>query len=224
LNKLLRMLTVTLLSFGWLIMAPTEANPNDPISIAAQEIQDLKNSVDNLGYKDQFNSLIDIAEDKYDSAVDAKQDRDDAYAAHVSAVSAETTALEEKTLAQSAVDEQTVTVATALTNKNNAQDALDIANINLSNTPVPSVGYQGVAFEIYPLSRNGNYAYIAPGSGLWCQGGIPTFDAYAGWEAICGANQNFIGIFRATLTVPANINSVYGAHIQELLIQPQIKL
>jgi len=53
--------TATLLAFGWLLIAPTEANPNDPISVAAQEIQDLKDSVDDLGYKDQFNSLIDIA-------------------------------------------------------------------------------------------------------------------------------------------------------------------
>ena len=136
-KKLLRVLTVSILAFGWLLIAPTEANPNDPISVAAQEIQDLKDSVDDLGYKDQFNNLIDIAENKYDSAVDAKQDRDDAFAAHTSAVSAEATALEEKDLAQSAVDGQTVTVATALDNKNDVvwirlRAPLSTSNITLS--------------------------------------------------------------------------------------------
>ena len=180
------------------------------MSVAAQEIQDLKDSVDDLGYKDQFNSLIDIAEDKYDSAVDAKQDRDDAYAAHTSAVSAEATALEEKTLAQSVVDGQTVTVATALENKNDAQDALDIANINLQTAQaiIQSANNQGVSFQIFPLSRNGDYAYIAEGSGVMCQGSIPSFDVYAGSGSICGLSENIIGIFKATVTVPADINLV----------------
>ena len=45
------MLTVTLLSFGWLIMAPTEAHSDDPLTIAAQEIQALNDSVNDLGYQ-----------------------------------------------------------------------------------------------------------------------------------------------------------------------------
>jgi hypothetical protein len=209
-NKVWRISLAAILGFGWLFLTPASYS-DDPLSIAAQEIAELNEDVATLTEKAETQRLIDIAEDKYDAAVAAKAARDSAYATYDAAAAAEETALSELNLAQSAVDGQTVTVATALTNKNNAQDALDIANINLSNTPVPSVGYQGVAFEIYPLSRYGNYAYIAPGSGLWCQGGIPTFDAYAGWGAICGANQNFIGIFRARLTVPANINSVYFA-------------
>ena len=208
-TKLWRLSLAAILGFGWLFLTP--AYSDDPLSLAAQEISELNEKVSNLTEEAETRALIDIAEDKYDTAVAAKQARDTAYAEYDAAVAAEATALSEKTTAQSAVDGQTVTVATALANKNNAQDELDVANINLSSTPVPSVGYQGVAFEIYPLSRSGNYAYIAPGSGLWCQGGIPTFDAYAGWGAICGASQNFIGIFRATLTVPANINSVYFA-------------
>jgi len=59
--------------------------------------------------------------------------QDSATAAYNNAVEAEATAVEAKTLAQSTVDGQTVTVATALTNKNNAQDALDIANFKCSN-------------------------------------------------------------------------------------------
>jgi outer membrane biosynthesis protein TonB len=208
-NKLWRLSLAAILGFGWLFLTP--AYSDDPLSLAAQEIQELNEKVGNLTEKAETQALIDIAEDKYDAAVAAKAARDAAYNSYNLAVEAEVTALSEKNSAQSAVDNQIPIVAAALQDKNDAQDVLDIANINLSNTPVPSVGYQGVAFEIYPLSRSGNYAYIAPGSGLICQGGIPTFDAYAGWGAICGANQNFIGIFRATLTVPANINSVYFA-------------
>ena len=209
-SKLLRAFSAFTLAFSWLLIADAKATAT-PLELALQEIQDLQDDIPNLVEKAETQRLLDIAIDKYNQAVSAKTSMDSSIEAYNNAVSAEEIALSEKNSAQNAVDGQTVVVATALANKNNAQDALDIANINLSNTPAPTVGYQGVAFEIYPLSRSGNYAYIAPGSGLWCQGGIPTFDAYAGWGAICGASQNFIGIFRATLTVPANINSVYFA-------------
>jgi hypothetical protein len=197
--------TATLLAFGWLLIAPTEANPNDPISVAAQEIQDLKDSVDDLGYKDQFNSLIDIAENKYDSAVDAKQDRDDAFAAHTSAVSAEATALEEKTLAQSVVDGQTVTVATALTNKNNAQDALDIANINLSTAQTSIQGGVGLEYTVYHLLRNGSVAI--PGSVI-CTG---TWNSSSMNLPVCGYYENIIVKFTGVITVPSYWTSTYFA-------------
>ena len=198
-------MTATLLAFGWLLIAPTEANPNDPISVAAQEIQDLKDSVDDLGYKDQFNSLIDIAENKYDSAVDAKQDRDDAFAAHTSAVSAEATALEEKTLAQSVVDGQTVTVATALTNKNNAQDALDIANINLSTAQTSIQGGVGLEYTVYHLLRNGSVAI--PGSVI-CTG---TWNSSSMNLPVCGYYENIIVKFTGVITVPSYWTSTYFA-------------
>jgi hypothetical protein len=73
LNKLLRISTVILLAFGWLFIAPTEANSDDPLTVAAQEIQELNNSINDLGYKDEFISLIEEAEDKYDLAVSAKE-------------------------------------------------------------------------------------------------------------------------------------------------------
>jgi hypothetical protein len=66
--------------------------------------------------------------------------RDDSYDAYDNAVEAEATALEAKNLAQSNVDGQTATVAIALEHKddaleekNDSQDALVIANINLQN-------------------------------------------------------------------------------------------
>jgi hypothetical protein len=205
LKKLLRVLTVSILAFGWLLIAPTEANPNDPISVAAQEIQDLKDSVDDLGYKDEFNSFIDIAENKYDSAVDAKQDRDDAFAAHTSAVSAEATALEEKTLAQSAVDGQTVTVATALTNKNDAQDALDVANINLSTAQSYVQGGVGLEYTVYHLLRNGSVAI--PGSVI-CTG---TWNSSSMNLPVCGYYENIIVKFTGKITVPSHWTSTYFA-------------
>jgi len=199
------------LAFGWLLIAPTEANPNDPISVAAQEIQDLRDSVDDLGYKDQFNSLINIAEDKYDSAVDAKQDRDDAYAAHTSAVSAEATALEEKDFAQSAVDGQTVTVATALENKNDAQDALDIANINLSIAQASVQGGVGLEYTVYHLLRDGydaNGQHIAVPGSVICTG---TWNSNSMNLPVCGYYENIIVKFTGTITVPSHWTSTYFA-------------
>ena len=197
------------MGFGWLFLTP--AYSDDPLSLAAKEIQDLNNSVANLNYQDDFISLIDIAEQKYDEAVSAKSTMDNSIAIYDAAVIAESNALSEKNAAQLAVDNQTTEVATALINKNNAQDALDVANINLSNTPVPTNGIQGVSFRIYPLSRNGNYAYLSQYAGLMCQGSLPTFYTYAGDGRICGASQNIIGIFNARLTVPEGINDVYFA-------------
>jgi hypothetical protein len=196
------------LAFGWLLIAPTEANPNDPISVAAQEIQDLRDSVDDLGYKDQFNSLINIAEDKYDSAVDAKQDRDDAYAAHTSAVSAEATALEEKDFAQSTVDGQTVTVATALDNKNDAYDALGIANINLQTAQqaLNSAGGEGLEYTVYTLLRNGNQAVTGS---VICTG---TWNSNSMQLPVCGNRyENFIVNFSGRITVPSWFTQTYFA-------------
>ena len=208
-TKFWRLSLAAILGFGWLFLTP--AYSDDPLSLAAEQIQQLNDSVDNLVYKDDFIALIDIAENKYDDAVSAKNNMDNASAAYDEAVQAEANKLSEKNDAQLAVDNQTTIVATALTNKNNAQDALDVANLNLSNTPVPSNGGQGVAFQIYPMVRSGSTAVLPSNPGLICQGAISTFYTYAGDWAICGASQNIIGIFTATLTVPNDINDVYFA-------------
>lgn len=208
-TKLWRLSLTAILGFGWLFLTP--AYSDDPLSLAAQEIDKLNASVSDLNYKTEFQSLIDDAELKYSYALEWKNNRDGTAESYDAAVAAKATALDEKNLAQSAVDNQTTVVATALTNKNNAQDALDVANLNLSNTPVPSNGGQGVAFQIYPMIRNGSTAVLPPNPGLICQGAISTFYTYAGDWAICGASQNMIGIFTATLTVPNDINDVYFA-------------
>ena len=150
-TKAWRLSLAAILGFGWLFITP--AYSDDPLSLAAQEIQKLNQNVSELSYKDQFVSLIDVAEQKYDDAVAAKNTRDNAFASYDTAVATEATALQEKNAAQADVNNQSQIVSNALLDKNAAQDALDIANINLSNTQAPSVGYQGVSFQIYPLDR-----------------------------------------------------------------------
>ena len=81
------------MAFGWLLIAPTDAHSDDPLAVAAQEIQSLKDSVDDLSYKDELNSLIGIAEEKYNIAYSAKAAQDSATAAYNSAVEAKATAL-----------------------------------------------------------------------------------------------------------------------------------
>ncbi len=214
-NKLLRIFTVSTLAFAWLLIAPTEANSDDPLTVAAQEIQELNDSVDDLGYQDDFIDLIEIAENKFASATNAKELKDDAYDAHEDAVEAEATALEAKNLAQSNVDGQTATVALALEHKDNAleekndaQDALSIANINVQTTQsnMQAAGGTGLAYTVYTLVRQGNVA--TPGSVL-CSG---TWNSSHMQLPVCGNRyENFIVKFTGQITVPSWFTSTYFA-------------
>jgi hypothetical protein len=214
LNKLLRMLTVTLLSFGWLIMAPTEAHSDDPLTIAAQEIQELNSKVSNLVYQDDFIDLIDIAENKFAYAKNVMEARDAAYDAYDDAVEAEASALEAKNLAKSNVDSQTIIVGTALrdknnalTDKNNAQNALSIANINVQTTQsnLQSASGQGLQFTVYNLLRNGSVA--VPGS-VVCTG---TWNSSSMQLPVCGRYENIIVKFTGQITVPSWFTQTYFA-------------
>ncbi len=211
----MRIFTVSTLAFGWLLIAPTEAHSDDPLTVAAQEIQELNDSVDDLGYQDDFIDLIEIAENKFASATNAKELKDDAYDAHEDAVEAEATALEAKNLAQSNVDGQTATVALALEHKDNAleerndaQDALSIANINVQTTQsnMQSAGGTGLAYTVYTLVRQGNVA--TPGSVL-CSG---TWNSSHMQLPVCGNRyENFIVKFTGQITVPSWFTSTYFA-------------
>ncbi len=203
-----------MLAFGWLIIAPTEAHSDDPLTVAAQEIQELNDSVDDLGYQDDFIDLIGIAENKFASATNAKELKDDAYDAHEDAVEAEATALEAKNLAQSNVDGQTATVALALEHKDNAleerndaQDALSIANINVQTTQsnIQSAGGSGLAYTVYNLLRNGNQA--VPGS-IICTG---TWNSNSMQLPVCGRYENIIVKFTGRITVPDHWTQTYFA-------------
>jgi hypothetical protein len=197
-NKLFRITAATMLAFGWLFMSP--AYSDDPLSLADQEIQELNNSIDDLGYKDEFISLIQEAEEKYDIAVSAKETQTQTSDLYDDSLDAETTALEEKELAQSAVDGQTVTVATALTNKNNAYDALGVANINLSTAQqaLNNAGGAGLSYNVYSLIRVDG---LAATDQFLCSG---TLNGNYMTRPVCGNRyENFIVKFTGQITVPS---------------------
>ena len=207
-NKFLRILTVSFLAFGWLFMAPTEAHSDDPLTIASQEIQALNDSIEDLGYQDEFISLIQEAEDKYDLAVSAKETQTQTSDLYDDSLDAEATALEEKDLAQSALDEQIEEVATALTNKNDAYDALGVANINLQTAQqaLNSAGGAGLQYDVYSLIRvNG----LAATDQLLCSG---TWNSNYMQLPVCGNRySNFIVKFTGQITVPSWFTQAYFA-------------
>jgi hypothetical protein len=200
-----------LLAFGWLIIAPTEAHSDDPLTVAAQEIQELNSKVDSLVYQDEFINLIDIAENKFTYAKNAMELRDDANDAYDDAVEEEATALEAKNLAQSNVDGQTATVALALEHKDNAieerndaQDALNIANINVQTTlsNLQSAGGSGLSYTVYNLLRSGNSA--VPGS-VVCTG---TSRSNSMNLPVCGRYEDILVKFSGQITVPSWFTTV----------------
>jgi hypothetical protein len=212
LKKLLRISTTILLAFGWLFIAPTEAHSDDPLTVAAQEIQELNSEVDNLIYQDDFVDLIDIAENKFDYATNAMELRDNAYDSYDDTVEAEAIALEAKNLAQSNVDGQTATVALALEHRDNAleerndaQDALSIANINVQTTQsnMQSAGGEGLSYTVYNLLRSGNSA--VPGSVI-CSG---TWNSSHMQLPVCGNRyENIVVKFYGQITVPSWFTTV----------------
>ena len=195
-----------MLAFGWLFMSP--AYSDDPLSLAAQEIEELNNSIDDLGYKDEFISLIEEAEDRYAIAVSAKESQTQTSDLYDNSLDAESTALEEKGLAQSAVDEQTMELATALTNKNDAYDALGVANINLQTAQqaLNSAGGAGLQYDVYSLIRVDGQAATDQ---LLCSG---TWNSNYMQLPVCGNRySNFIVKFTGQITVPSWFTQAYFA-------------
>jgi len=179
--------------------------------VAYEDLQQLNIDINNLTNKASTQALIDIAEEKYDEAIQAKDNKDGAIEAYDNAVVAENIAVEELNLAQSTVDGQTVTVDIALTDKdnalqdkNNAQDMLDIANINLqtAQSTINNSGNQGWQFTAYYLNRLGNYA-IAGAS--YCSGVLT--QAYQGMP-ICGRYENMYVVYSGKITAPEGVNQI----------------
>jgi hypothetical protein len=203
----LRISTVILLAFGWLFIAPTEANSDDPLTVAAGKIQNLSSAVDKLDYKDGLINMIDIAENKFMYAKNLRDVRDEAIADYEDAVEAEELALEEVELAQSNVDGQTVTVELAfdhkedaLQDKNDAQNTLNIANINLqtAQSNMQSAGGQGLSYTVYHLARS--FGGVAVPSGVICSG---NWNSNSMQLPVCGNRyENFIVKFTGQITVP----------------------
>jgi len=200
LNKLLRISTVILLAFGWLLISPQDAHSDDPLTVAAKQIENLNSAVDKLDYKDGLINLIDIAENKFMYAKNLRDVRDLAIKNYDDAVDVEALALEAKDLSQSNLVGQTATVATAITNKNNAKDALDLANINLSTAQQALSGASGpgLRYDVYSLIRvNGQAATDQ----LLCSG---TWNSNYMNLPVCGNRyQNFIVKFTGKITVPS---------------------
>ncbi len=113
------------------------------------------------------------------------------------------------------MDGQTATVALALEHKDNAleekndaQDALSIANINVQTTQssMQAAGETGLAYTVYTLVRQGNVA--TPGSVL-CSG---TWNSSSMQLPVCGNRyENFIVKFTGQITVPSWFTSTYFA-------------
>jgi hypothetical protein len=198
--------------FGWVFLTP--AHGDDPLSLAAQEIEELNSKVSNLVYQDDFINLIDIAENKFIYAKNSMELRDDSYDSYDDAVDAEASALEAKVLAQSNVDAQTAVVAlalehkdSALEDKDDAQDALSIANINVQTTQsnIQSAGGTGLSYTVYNLLRNGNQA--VPGSVI-CNG---NWNSNSMSLPVCGRYENIIVKFTGRITVPDHWTQTYFA-------------
>jgi hypothetical protein len=141
--------------------------------------------------------------------------RDDSYDDYENAVEAEATSLEAKNLAQSNIDGQTATLALALDHKdaaleekNSAQDALGISNINVQTTQsnMQNAGGTGLSYTVYNLLRNGNQA--VPGSVI-CTG---TWNSNSMQLPVCGNRyENFIVEFTGRITAPSWFTTTYFA-------------
>ena len=181
-------------------MSPEGAHSDDPLTVAAKQIENLNSAVDKLDYKDGLINMIDIAENKFMYAKNLRDVRNTAIADYEDAVDAEALALEDMDLAQSNVDGQTVTVATALTNKNNAYDALGVANINLQTAQqaLNNAGGAGLSYNVYSLIRVDG---LAATDQFLCSG---TLNGNYMTRPVCGNRyENFIVKFTGQITVPS---------------------
>ena len=212
----MRIFTVSTLAFAWLLIAPTEANSDDPIAIGAQRIEALNEKVSDLNDSVELVSLIGVAQDKYDAAVISRDNKisseetyDEAVETEAGSLSTLNTKISNLSLAQSSVDGQTVTVALALTHKDDAQEALAIANLNLQTTQsnMQSAGGQGLAYTVYHLTRA--FPGVAVPSGVICSG---TWNSNSMQLPVCGNRyENFIVRFTGQITVPDHWTTTYFA-------------
>ena len=204
------------MAFGWLLIAPTDAHSDDPITVGAQRIEALNQKVSDLTDSAELVSLIDVAQDKYDAAVIARDNKISAEQSYAQAVETESTSLSTLNTkisnlesAQSGVDGQTAVVATAQTNKNNAQQALSIANLNLqtAQSNMQSAGGSGLQYTVYNLARV--WPSIAVPDSVICSG---TWNSNSMQLPVCGNRyENIVVKFTGQITVPSHWTSTYFA-------------
>jgi len=102
-------------------------------------------------------------------------------------------------------------VATALSEKNAAQNALDIANINVQTTQssMQNAGSSGLSYTVYYLTRGfGGVALTAGETGCY---GTWTSNSMSPGVATCYRYSDFIVKFTGTITVPSHWTSTYFA-------------
>jgi len=213
-NKIWRILTASFLALGWLLISP--AHGDDPLSVAAERISQLNLNLNSLTDKSKTQELISTAEYKYDAAVIAKEDKllkeqlyDQAVNSEANALSTLNTKISILNAAQSAVDGQTVTVSNSLTNKNNAKDSLDLANINLqtAQSNMQSSGGSGLQYTVYNLARV--WPSIAVPDSVICSG---TWNSNSMQLPVCGNRyENIVVKFTGQITVPSHWTSTYFA-------------
>ncbi len=213
-TKAWRLSLAAILGFGWLFMTP--AYSDDPLTIAQERISKLNEDINNLSDKEYTQELISVAEDKYEDAVDAKNNKTSSEEAYDGAVETEAeslsnlnTKISNLSSAQSSVDGQTATVALALTHKDDAQEALSIANLNLQTTEsnMQAAGGEGLAYTVYHLTRTFNN--VAVPSGVICSG---TWNSNHMSLPVCGNRyENFIVKFTGQITVPDHWTSTFFA-------------
>ncbi len=213
-TKAWRLSLAAILGFGWLFMTP--AYSDDPLTIAQERISKLNEDINNLSDKEYTQELISVAEDKYEDAVDAKNNKTSSEEAYDGAVEAKAeslsnlnTKISNLSSAQSSVDGQTATVALALTHKDDAQEALSIANLNLQTTEsnMQAAGGEGLAYTVYHLTRTFNN--VAVPSGVICSG---TWNSNHMSLPVCGNRyENFIVKFTGQITVPDHWTSTFFA-------------
>ena len=198
-KKLLRILTVSVLAFGWLMFPSAESSP-DLLTQAAADIAELNSNVGDLSYQTEFQSLISIAENKLADSKTKYTTVTNTSTAYDNAVAAEVTPLAEKTTAQTNKTNQQTVVDTAYTNYLNAELVLDIANINLSNAQqaLNSAGVAGLQYDVYSLIRVNGLAAVDQ---FLCSG---TLNSNSMQRPVCGNRyENFIVKFTGQITVPS---------------------
>jgi hypothetical protein len=99
-------------------------------------------------------------------------------------------------------------VATALQDKNDAQDDLDIANLNLQTTQytIQNAGNSGLQYTVYYLTRG--YNGVAIPDAVICTG---VWNSNSMQPPVCGRYENFIVKFTGIITVPDHWTSTYFA-------------
>ena len=100
-------------------------------------------------------------------------------------------------------------MATALTNKNNAQESLSLANINLqtAQSNMQSSGGSGLQYTVYNLARV--WPSIAVPDSVICSG---TWNSNSMQLPVCGNRyENIVVKFTGQITVPSHWTSTYFA-------------